>query len=132
MSPLMDQIPSPLSCSGWRVIVWKNVCALDLSYTGGGGGGGGRGEWAQSTHTNFKDLYLYNKYCYCNKIWWLFTKFIEDDNDFLLIPYGLSSCHGNNFFENRFDNFYKNFPKIHFYFKFYIFNVFDQFLVDFE
>ena len=39
------------------------------------------GDGAESEHTNFKDSYLRNGYCYCND-------------------------HDNHFFKSRFDNFY--------------------------
>ena len=44
------------------------------------------GGGAQSACTNFRDLYLRNEYCYSNEIWWLFIKFIREDNGVFIIP----------------------------------------------
>ena len=75
--PLMTCVAScyPLLTSA----VWSFLPSLNPILHGRVGGGGG-------AHANFKDPYLRNEHCYSNEIWWLFIKFIGEDNGVLIIP----------------------------------------------
>ena len=68
-----------------RIMYFLPQSCFNPALHGEGGGGLGAG-WAgtESAHTNFKDSYLRNDYCYCNNIWRLFIQFIEEDSGVLI------------------------------------------------
>ena len=91
-----------------------SICSLEaliLFCTGKGGG-------VQSARANFKDSYLRNEYRYCNKIWWFFITFIEQDNSVLIKPVPIKPLPWQPFFRKPFWQFSHKFD----YFKFFYSN----------
>ena len=76
-------------------------------------------EGAQSAGANFKESYLRNEHCYWNEIWWLFIKYIGEDNGVLIRSAPIKPLPWQPLFSKpTFDNFNIKFFKMHFYFKF--------------